>query len=671
MVKMKKGIQWKTPKEIEINRPSWGDSAPDGLVPVGNSGIYITPDEPANPRDCDRVPDSPWCGGNPFDVKPIGIGIEPEIDECGFKVTATGTLGFTKVPPIAIAWRKPGPCREREKPDRPDIDTSDIPKTEGNQELSSGFNQPISFNEIVYAGIGYTFASTFPIAQFGDVPLAEFVLGTSIDYDYKKYRYSGSDYISEIVASYKITSVGFTPNYQTGELEKNRGESSYWQFWKYPHFHQVEWRINVNKMEVYQIYKYGNKINEYPENAGGPYESIYLDGQVTGFENFENPIASTGTNTNLVYGRWGLIKDYFTKNRETITEDSAYTYFEYVCYGVLKAGGKPFDYAQDLDSGKRKCCMNCCQDSANQRNQQDEDNRQLLKLIKEMHKVLAPGEFPSFLPSSLITKDEGFIGSLIPNLPTIISNYPKLFEWFIKAFEEIFGEWEIPIEIKDVDPTTPGEQPKGIRLRNMAEAFAELTAMHITSTSNTEILVNMLTRTMSEVGSNKILSVTSESKIQALIDFFGFTAEEKLKNIPYTFTPDKEKIDEILQESTQKIATFYLKDKKNTYKNDIAKLIEAAAIIKAVHFRKLGSNDPATAVSNMMDIIKKMSGTNDKVDAALAKKDVEQLDKAIADFESGYIQYTGIDNVTQPYGEPFNNRPRVIRLNNQTDIGST
>lgn len=35
----------------------------DYLEPVGDSGTFVTPNTPADPQDCDRYPESPWCGG--------------------------------------------------------------------------------------------------------------------------------------------------------------------------------------------------------------------------------------------------------------------------------------------------------------------------------------------------------------------------------------------------------------------------------------------------------------------------------------------------------------------------------------------------------------------------------------------------------------------------------
>jgi len=86
-----------------------GKSPPAGLTPIGG-GIYVTPKGPADPRDCDRYPDSPYCGGNP--ISPAPIALEPDIgfDECGGYISVTPVLGFTRMPVATIAHRKDTPA---------------------------------------------------------------------------------------------------------------------------------------------------------------------------------------------------------------------------------------------------------------------------------------------------------------------------------------------------------------------------------------------------------------------------------------------------------------------------------------------------------------------------------------------------------------------------------
>ncbi len=90
----------------------------EGLVPVNNSPFYMTPSEPADPMDCNRYPDSPWCGGNPIDLRPVALDIEIIRDECNFGVQFSGTLGFIKIPPFQIVYRNPACNPPPDNPER-------------------------------------------------------------------------------------------------------------------------------------------------------------------------------------------------------------------------------------------------------------------------------------------------------------------------------------------------------------------------------------------------------------------------------------------------------------------------------------------------------------------------------------------------------------------------
>lgn len=87
---------------------------PSHLEPIGDTGIYITPNNPVDPRDCDRWPDSPWCGGNGLSSPSHGIGaigtgvtIETSFNQCEVCVTTHGSLFWISGPPATVCYRRP------------------------------------------------------------------------------------------------------------------------------------------------------------------------------------------------------------------------------------------------------------------------------------------------------------------------------------------------------------------------------------------------------------------------------------------------------------------------------------------------------------------------------------------------------------------------------------
>jgi hypothetical protein len=96
----------------------------EGLVPLFNSPFYATPDTPADPQDCNRYPDSPWCGGNPLTGN-FAPSIEVTLvrDECNLGIQLNGSFAFIKVPPVQIVYRNPE-CVSDERTTRPFKDPS-------------------------------------------------------------------------------------------------------------------------------------------------------------------------------------------------------------------------------------------------------------------------------------------------------------------------------------------------------------------------------------------------------------------------------------------------------------------------------------------------------------------------------------------------------------------
>jgi hypothetical protein len=94
----------------------------DRLVPIGDTGIYVTPNDPVDPWDCDAWPGSPYCSQAPI-VDPLesgypgavaDLGISP--DGCEVCLTITPSILWMQGPPYTICYRSPGPgCREPEE----------------------------------------------------------------------------------------------------------------------------------------------------------------------------------------------------------------------------------------------------------------------------------------------------------------------------------------------------------------------------------------------------------------------------------------------------------------------------------------------------------------------------------------------------------------------------
>jgi hypothetical protein len=116
----------------EVSDDELSDIVPryNDLIPLGDTGLHITPNDPVDPWDCGAWPGSPYCDGGPV-VDPLesgypgayaDLGISP--DGCEVCVTVTPSILWMEGPPYTVCYRFPGPrCRPGGEPE---VDNSDI-----------------------------------------------------------------------------------------------------------------------------------------------------------------------------------------------------------------------------------------------------------------------------------------------------------------------------------------------------------------------------------------------------------------------------------------------------------------------------------------------------------------------------------------------------------------
>lgn len=278
--------------------------------------------------------------------------------------------------------------------------------------------------------------------------------------------------------------------------------------------------------------------------------------------------------------------------------------------------------------------------------------------------------YPQYLPKDVTRDDEemrdefesnaGKDDEYDPELYLKVSNQAQYNSWFLKQFDGLIGQFPIKINIEDNDLIKTGDQKLEIELPNIAETLAELMGLAITTKSylDTQLIASM--RTLGEVGSTKQQAITTYYLLEAIQDYLGFKTKKKIIEVPYLFNPlvgsdteIPETIGEALKDSKQKVI-IEESDDKNTLEIHMATLIEAARITKAVNWRKVNIND----LKNWKDFIKSA------VDFATGEAEAEEtdLDDLLKDIEEGFINAPGMTNKTEPYGRPYNQRPKIRNL---------
>lgn len=603
-----------TGKGLEIDKSdlknALGQPPPEGLVPIGDAGIYISPhvkeDKPVSPFDCENYPDSPYCGGQPFTKTPVGIDLEFTGNQCGVSVTGTPILGFTKLPPISVAWIAPG-CRKEYDAKRktptplpPPPDIGDIPPADG---IPGGFDQ----DDIVCCVI-----ATRRFEQGTDLKPIYNEQGFVIRYEKTA---NSSHYHTQLLEvehpTTRTINLGGTTNYPlkfwakikftaSGGWSGEEGEDAY----------EVELFVRVNQPKQ-QTGNYWLMPPRPPLSDGNYYQFDWTSWEVPGEISWEGGVA--------IVGRFGSIFPtgtmYQASGSSVINENIASSFWqktEVLYISLLDGSPKHPPYNPD-DYKKRKCCeMPCCDSGQAQQRQRDQDNYEILALLREINKKLGnfpvkvnifdanenePGaqskteslgsvaqsfsrtiaeiekalkcigidQLPIYAPSSIIDDESnGILGDLNDLKNQIfkqrIESIAEMMIWRAKNDNEIFGKWQETITIEDSDPTKKGNQPKKIVLPNMARTFRELVLLNSTQIKVQGMMFDTLLKLYIDVANTKISTATCEAILRDVQDYLDYPTEVKALDVPLgisipsdnTPNDDKEDLERFLRNSIAK-----------------------------------------------------------------------------------------------------------------------
>jgi hypothetical protein len=301
--------------------------------------------------------------------------------------------------------------------------------------------------------------------------------------------------------------------------------------------------------------------------------------------------------------------------------------------------------------------MNCCC-SPNQDPDSDLLLRQVLKKLEGLDKKV--GDFPATVPESLISERQSFLGNLLPQKTIQINSHVEMWDWMVRRFDEIVGQLKIYIEVKDADPTKPGDQPQGIVLPNFAEAIAEMFGLLLQISINSETATTLLIKILVESGAAKQQGFTNFSYVKAIADYLNFKREDKTAPIQLSFTPNSDSLENFIKEAKVNADIVELDDDEQDFNVALTKLLRSASIIDSVYLKKFEKG------SDIAKQIVELVTNRAKAYEDFTKKDKEtentNWNQFLESVEMGHINSSGISDSTNPYGVPFEERPRIKEL---------
>lgn len=625
-----------------------GKEPPAGLIPIGDTGLYGTP-EVISPKDCEFYPDSPYCGGNPISRDIIGLDVDYGVDGCSVHASVTPTLGFTKLPTHTIVYVREE-CRDeyekREKenakppipPPPDDIDFDYNPKP---AYRPSGF----ALKDIVCAVVIRTKfrGEQNYIQQIGE--WASIVTGITpemtttyypgniiVDSFYPQNTHTtASANTAAIITRYG--SYNAAHGFSIG-LGYNSGGGNTITNWS----GGIPWDMpNANSQQ------YGNWQPGTPDEGNYRYTGFSFAGEFSSIELYIGKFGDIFPTVEMP-----VIRDIGAT--DTFRAIQVYQRIPVYCRKLNEKPKPPFIPPNDR---KRKCCMQCCGSQTGQGQQkQNQDLAEIKKMLRQVlknqgtfpysvqlfdaneekqgaqtknvsipniaqatklavertektNKMVGIDEFPIYVPGSIVwDESNGIFGDLkdLKNalIKKKIGSIAEFLAWKTEQDNNIFGRWQEVIEmetspaVKDKDGrvTKPAKKER-IVLPNMARTFKELIMLSHTQIKILGYVMDTTLKLAVDLAGTKIEIAQAHAVVQDIQDFLDYPTEEKLLEIPLQISipsstdsvDDKEDLQRFLSESKAK-AKYEDWTGEGSLHDLMVTLLDAAAMIRAVFYQR-------------------------------------------------------------------------------------
>ena len=613
-VKLLKRKYWEIPN---VEEPQ------EGLEPIIGD-IYGSP--PIDPRDCSLYPDSPWCGGNPISRKPIAYDFSLVIDECNIGVQLDAVLGFIKMPPVQIVYRNKS-C------------INYPPSPEPRYEQVERFTPPY----LLLSQCGSQVYLSYKV--FSEA----YSEGAYLNQGFFVYNYRGQLSISQSLVN--ITYTG-------RQLETYENIGIY-----YKAEFIVNWEefYEENESLILEEFASHRVIFRFDYSGRGVFPPEIF--KLSGGNVLPSHIPNFGVNINFFDA--STMKQLMDNlNAGTYKEETYYDNYgnEYTSIGKAIDRYDAIELCENGFISPPLPPMSCCPNVR--------ENDELLRLIA---KRLGAYDYPVNVPKILTDRSKG---------TETIENLTRFHSWLGKNLDALCGKYPLEIEIKDSDLTKDGDQTKNIKIPNMAEGIGEMLGMLLQIQSETSATLNAAVRTLIEASNTKQIAIINHDYTKANAEFLGYKGEQQIRKTPFMCTPGKQRLDEVLDESEVEVKGYENVDDQDI-KDLLAPLLDMAAMYRVQNFRNVGTKgtlEKLTSTLKNPQLIglvdtwiknDKLKRYNEKAPENQDPKELKEIlenafDKFLEEIENGFIAQAGIKDNTNPYGRPYEERPRIREIGNTT-----
>lgn len=252
--------------------------------------------------------------------------------------------------------------------------------------------------------------------------------------------------------------------------------------------------------------------------------------------------------------------------------------------------------------------------------------------------------FPAAVPASLNANAQGAAS---------INNLADLQVWQAQNLDSLMGVWPAKMT---VESPIAGGAAQEVAVNTTSDMLQEIYGMTLALTIGQGIQTQIGTKTLIEAGATKQQAFLAHQYSAANADFLGYQGQRATAQMPMAFSPGKDLLEGLLTDTTVPVQGW-----KNTQRETLGtklnELLQAAAIIKAVHYRKIDPNDVEGSIRR-----------NVEAQADFPERDRENQDENENSDWNQYLQNveTGFSQ-EQPYGRNPEERPKIIDRSNLTN----
>ncbi|MEO1741279.1 MAG: hypothetical protein AAFR99_05665 [Cyanobacteria bacterium J06629_9] len=215
-----------------------------------------------------------------------------------------------------------------------------------------------------------------------------------------------------------------------------------------------------------------------------------------------------------------------------------------------------------------------------------------------------------------------------------LSNLAELGVYNVEALDSVVGQY--PMQIQTEDGTN-------VSIDTASDAQQEIIGMLMSMSIGQGLSQQGIMKTLVETTGIKQQSLLAAQYAQANAEFLGYRGNRTRINAPNTYTPGAENILDMLNPGNVPMQGFRNED-SDDLQTCLRELCAAAAIIRAVYFRQVDTNDVEGSIRQRFDSAR---ATRDGVQQA-----IDDLDDFIQSVEAGY-------GLTDPYGRSEANYPKI------------